>query len=169
MIMNFHPWEIDVDVDATRQFYEENDCAEDRAINQKFYDKMSQAQKDFFASIGVNIQKIKAKERIHEILGEEDLPGGKVYIRTLDFLFCGRFLSIPDYQQHIYSDEEITGLEFPDTLRVVTMPEGENLPVYDIDGWACVFKHPFFRMEECQYKKWDCGYVMGSILLMKDL
>ena len=62
MIMNFHPWEIDVDVDATRQFYEENDCAEDRDINQKFYDKMSQAQKDFFASIGVDIQKIKRKK-----------------------------------------------------------------------------------------------------------
>ena len=27
MIMNFHPWEIDVDVDATRQFYEENDLS----------------------------------------------------------------------------------------------------------------------------------------------
>lgn len=52
MIMNFHPWEIDVDVDATRQFYEENDCAEDRAINQKFYDKMSQAQKDFLHPSG---------------------------------------------------------------------------------------------------------------------
>ena len=94
--MNFHPWEIDVDVDATKQFYQENDCAEDRAVNQMFYDKMSQNQKDFFVSIGVDIQKIKAKERIHDIPGEEDLSSGKVYIRTLDFLFCGRFLSIPD-------------------------------------------------------------------------
>ena len=125
MIMNFHPWEIDVDVDATRQFYEENDCAEGQGYQPKvFMTKCLRLRKIFLHPSGVNIQKIKAKERIHEIPGEEDLPGGKVYIRTLDFLFCGRFLSIPDYQQHIYSDEEITGLEFPDTLRVVTMPEG---------------------------------------------
>lgn len=39
----------------------------------------------------------------------------------------------------------------------------------DIDGWGCVFKHPFLRFEEEEFRKWDCGYILGSILLMKDL
>ena len=169
MIRNFYPWEIDIDVEATKQYYEKNDCAGDKEINKKFADKMSQDQKDFFSALGVDVHKIKAEERVHDIPDEEELSGGKVYVRTLDFLLCGRFLTIPDYQEHIYSDKEITGLELPDTLRVIIMPEGEKLPVYDIDGWPCVFKHPFFRMDGHRYKKWDCGFVMGSILLMKDL
>ena len=47
------------------------------------------------------------------------------------------------------------------------MPEENKLPIYDIDGWGCVFKHPYFRNKKC--KKWDCGYVLGSILMMKDI
>ena len=113
MIADFYPWKIDVDIEATKQFYDENDWSEDRAANQKFCDVMT--------------------------------------------------------QWNLYNDEEIVGMRLPETLEVVEMPEGEKLPVYDIDGWGCVFKHPFFRMEEKRFKQWDCGYVLGSILLMKDI
>lgn len=58
-------------------------------------------------------------------------------------------------------------MQLPDALQIVKMPEENKLPIYDIDGWGCVFKHPYFRNEKC--KKWDCGYVLGSILMMKDI
>ena len=41
MIVNFYPWEMDIDVEATRQFYEENDCSEDKSTNHKFCDPMT--------------------------------------------------------------------------------------------------------------------------------
>ena len=78
MIVNFYPWEIDVDIEATKRFYEENDCSEDKMVNQWFYAAMTQKQKDFFASLGVEIDKVKAAERVHEIPDEEELPGGKI-------------------------------------------------------------------------------------------
>lgn len=169
MLADFYPWKIDVDIEATKRFYDENDWSEDKAANQKFCDVMTGKQKQFFSALGIDVHKVKTEERVHEIPDEEETPGGKIYVRTLDFLFCGTFLSIPDYQWNLYNDEEIVGMRLPETLEVVEMPEGEKLPVYDIDGWCCVFKHPFFRMEEKRFKQWDCGYVLGSILLMKDI
>lgn len=169
MIVNFYPWEIDVDIEATKRFYEENDCSEDKVVNQWFYAAMTQKQKDFFASLGVEIDKVKAAERVHEIPDEEELPGGKIFIRTLDFLLCGDFLAIPDYQAHICGEEDLTGMKLPDALKIITMPEGEKLPTYNIDGWNCVFKHPIFHMDESKFEKWDCGFVMGSILMMGDM
>ena len=48
MIADFYPWKIDVDIEATKQFYDENDWSEDRAANQKFCDVMTGKQKQFF-------------------------------------------------------------------------------------------------------------------------
>ena len=60
-------------------------------------------------------------------------------------------------------------MKLPDALKIITMPEGEKLPTYNIDGWNCVFKHPIFHMDESKFEKWDCGFVMGSILMMGDM
>ena len=127
MIADFYPWKIDVDIEATKQFYDENDWSEDRAANQKFCDVMTGKQKQFFSALGIDIHKVKAEERVHEIPDEEETPGGKIYVRTLDFLFCGTFLSIPDYQWNLYNDEEIVGMRLPETLEVVEMPEYINI------------------------------------------
>ena len=52
MIFEFYPWKIDIDVEATRQLYLSNDYAEDKRINKKIYDGMSEKQKAFFLSLG---------------------------------------------------------------------------------------------------------------------
>ena len=167
MIFEFYPWKIDIDVEATRQLYEENDYAEDKAFNRRLADTMTQQQKNFFSSLGVDIHKMRAEEKIHDIPEEDGMSGGKIAVQKIDFFLCGKFLAIPDYQQELYGDEEIAELQLPDALQIVKMPEENKLPIYDIDGWGCVFKHPYFRNEKC--KKWDCGYVLGSILMMKDI
>ncbi|BFL45721.1 hypothetical protein [Lactonifactor longoviformis] len=169
MIFDFYPWKMDIDIKATEQLYERKDYAKDRNANQTMLEAMSEKQKNFFVSVGVDILKAKVTEKVYNIPSDGELSGGKIYSRTLDFLMCGKFLSIPDYQEEIYSDEDIFGMNFPDSLQVISMPEEQKIPVFDIDGWGCVFKHPLFRFGEEDVTQWDCGYIAGSILLMKDL
>lgn len=169
MIFDFYPWKMDIDIKATEQLYERKDYAKDRNANQTMLEAMSEKQRNFFVSVGVDILKAKVTEKVYNIPSDGELSGGKIYSRTLDFLMCGKFLSIPDYQEEIYSDEDIFGMNFPDSLQVISMPEEQKIPVFDIDGWGCVFKHPLFRFGEEDVTQWDCGYIAGTILLMKDL
>ncbi|WP_297133334.1 toxin-antitoxin system protein [Terrisporobacter sp.] len=169
MLFNFYPWEIDIDIEATKDLYMKRNYAKDSQVNKNIFNTMSEKQKAFFASIGVDILKVKAQEKVYDIDDDDELSEGKIYSMSLDFLMCGSLLSIPDYQEKIYSDEEIFGMNLPDSLKVIKMSEEEKLPIYDIDGWGCVFKHPFFRFEEEEFRKWDCGYILGTILLIKDL
>ena len=161
MTFEFYPWETDINVEATRHLYLSNDYAKDKQINKKIYDGMSEEQKEFFLSLGVDIMKICAEETVHPV--PEEGTGGTV-VRRIDFLFCGRFLRIPEYQGRIYRDEEAFGERFPGTLEIVPMTEGERIPVFDIDGLPCVFKHPCFLFDEPKFQAWDCGYILGSIL-----
>lgn len=85
MVMNFYPWEMDIDVEATRQLYEENDYAEDKAFNRRLADTMTQQQKDFFSSLGVDIHKMRAEEKIHDIPEEDGMSGGKIAVQKIDF------------------------------------------------------------------------------------
>ena len=50
MTVEFYPWKIDADVEATRHLYLSNDYAKDKRINKKIYDGMSEKQKMFFLS-----------------------------------------------------------------------------------------------------------------------
>lgn len=169
MIFDFYPWKMDVDVEATKQFYIENDFAKEREVNAKFYENMSEKQKNFFISLGVNAEKIEIEEKMYDIPEENDMPRAKIHICSIKFLVCGKMLSLPDYQKEIYGDEEVFGETFSNTITVVEMPEGEKLPVFDVDGMGCVFKHPYFHFDKEVFKQWDCGYVLGTILIMKDL
>lgn len=159
MIFNFYPWRIDVDIEATKQIYIEKE----HTMSKELYEKLSEKQKFFFASMGVDIRKIQIEERTHNIPEENE----KFYLCTLNFLIFGKFLDIPDYQENLYSDEEVFGNTLPDTLNIIQMPEEQSIPTFDIDGWMCVFKHPYFKFDESRFKKWDCGYILGAILLMK--
>ena len=54
------------------------------------------------------------------------------------------------------------------SVEVIKMPADQQLPFYDVDGMKIIFKHPYFHFDEEQYKSWDCGAVMGSVLLSKE-
>ena len=169
MLFDFYPWKMDIDIEATKELYIKRNYAKDSEVNKNIFNTMSKKQKDFFMSIGVDILKVKAEEKVYDIPDDEELSGGKIYSMSLDFLICGKLLSILDYQEEIYIDEEVFGMNLPSYLKVIKMVEEQEFPIYDIDGWGCVFKHPLFRFEEEEFKKWDCGYIAGTILLMKDL
>lgn len=124
---------------------------------------------NFFHSLGVDILKIQIEEKMYQIPEEEGISAAKIYRCFFHFLIRGNFLTIPNYQKELYGDEEVFGKQFPKDLTVIQMPEDEQLPTFDIDGWNCVFKHPCFRFETEEFQTWDCGYVLGSILMMKDL
>lgn len=77
MIFNFHPWILDINVEPTKQLYSENDYSTDPAANTKFAKQLSERQKDFFTSIGVNPMKTKADEIIYDIPADMKRPPEK--------------------------------------------------------------------------------------------
>lgn len=168
MIFDFYPWKIDVDIEATKQFYMEKEYATSKNKNTKFYQHMSKKQNSFFDSLGVDVEKMEIEETLHDIPEEDGMAATKIYVCSIHFLICGEIISLPDYQKHIYEDEEVFGVTFPNTINVIEMPE-EKISFFDVDGLPCVFKHPCFHFTHEKFKKWDCGYILGSILIMKDL
>ncbi len=167
MIFQFDPWKLDIDVEATRKLYSENDYALDREINMRFAEWYPAELKSLFESVGVDPLKLCAEEKIHEIPEDEENSGGRIYVRTMDFLMCGKILALPEFYRELYSDEEMFGGKLPDTLEWTVISE-DGIPFYDAGGLGIVFKHPYFRDPD-QYSEWDCGYIAGSILTMKDL
>ena len=45
MIFDFYPWTLDIDVEATKKLYVQNDFAEDRMVNEKFVNAFTKEQK----------------------------------------------------------------------------------------------------------------------------
>lgn len=167
MIFQFGPWKLDIDVDATRKLYRENDYALAQETNKRFAEWYPPELKRFFEDVGVDPLKLRAEEKIHEIPDDEENSGGQIRVRTMDFLMCGQILALPEFYREIYSDEEMFGGKLPETLEWNEMTE-DGIPVYDAGGLGIVFKHPYFRDPE-RYSEWNCGYIAGSILTMKDL
>lgn len=48
MLFNFNPWQLDVDVDLTKQLYKEIDYSTDKTVNTEFIEKLSSEQQLFF-------------------------------------------------------------------------------------------------------------------------
>ena len=40
MLFEFMPWQLDVDIESTKLFYESNDYSKDKALNQDFIDSL---------------------------------------------------------------------------------------------------------------------------------
>ena len=147
MIFDFYPWTLDIDVEATKKLYVQNDFAEDRMVNEKFVNAFTKEQKAFFDSVGVDPMRVRAEEKVHDI--PED---GEVYVRTFDFLMCGKFIALPDFYRELYSDEEVFGDTLPEALETTQTDEDKM----------------HFRDPQ-KFSEWECGYILGSILTMKDL
>lgn len=167
MIAEFYPWRLEIDVKSTEELYSENDYSSESDSNREFADSLSEEQLKFFASIGVDLQKADIKKEVYSIPAENGMRESEIYKMTVDFLIKGRMLAIPEYQKDIYSDEEVFGEEFPDDIEVVRC---EGIPVYDNGiGMGTVFKHPCVHYDDSLFSRWDCGYILGSILIMKEI
>ena len=154
-------------MEATKELYIQNDFAENRTVNERFVNVFTKEQKAFFDSVGVDPMRARAEEKVYDIPDDEEVQEGKVYLRTFDFLMCGKFLALPDFYRELYSDEEVFGDTLPDHLET-TQTDEDKMPMYDLGEFGGIFKHPYFRDPQ-KFSKWECGYILGFILTMKDL
>lgn len=159
MIFDFYPWKIDVDINKTKKFYEENDYSYNKEWNKKFISILNKSQYDFFVELGIDLMKIEIKKR--EFEDNKEVP----YIFSIDFLICGKFLSLQKEQLEIYSDEEIFGTSID--LNAIESIENDVLVAYDCFGLGTGirFKHPAVHFEESQFEEWDCGFINGALVV----
>ena len=76
---------------------------------------------------------------------------------------------MPKYQKDIYCDEEVFGKTFPGSVKVLSDDE-EYIETFDNGiGAGIVFKHPCFHYDNEIFNEWDCGYILGTILIMQDM
>ena len=169
MIFNFNPWQLDADVDLTKQLYEEVDYSVDKTANIEFIESLSSEQQLFFNSLGIDLAKIEVDKVIYEIPKDEEIPASKIYRMSVNFLIRGKILALPKYQKDIYSDEEVFGKKIPECIKILSDDE-DYLKTFDNGiGAGIVFKHPCFHYENEKFKNWDCGYILGTILIMKEI
>lgn len=85
MIFNFNPWQLDADVDLTKQLYEEVDYSVDKTANIEFIESLSSEQQLFFNSLGIDLAKIEVDKVIYEIPKDEEIPASKIYRMSVKF------------------------------------------------------------------------------------
>lgn len=169
MIFDFNPWQLDVDVELTKQLYKEVDYSTDKTANIEFIESLSSEQKMFFTSLGVDLTKVDVDKTVYEMPEDEEKSSSKIYRMFVNFLIRGKILALPKYQKDIYCDEEVFGGIFPTSVKILSDDE-EYIKTFDNGiGAGIVFKHPCFHFDDEKFKNWDCGYVLGTILIMKDL
>ena len=104
MIFNFNPWQLDVDVDLTKQLYKEVDYSIDKKTNTEFIDNLSPEQLLFFKSLGVDLTKAEIDKTIYDIPEDGEIHASKIYRVFVNFLIRGKTLGLPQYQKDLYSD-----------------------------------------------------------------
>ena len=160
MIYDFYPWKIDVDVENTREFYQENDYSYNKEWNRLFVDILTPIQRGFFTELGVDMMRIEVRK--NEFEDNEEVP----FIYTINFLLCGKFLSMTKHQLDMYADEEIFGQSV--VLDSVECIEADRLITYDglgLVGTGMRFRHPASYFEESQFQEWNCGFINGALIV----
>ncbi len=162
MLFDFKPWKLDIDVDATRELYLNNKSIN---ISNKVMSVLSENQKVFFESLGVDVIKTDIKKYIYEF-PETEQPSTIISVK-ISFLMCGKFCEIPEFQEELYwkGDEKIFTEQWPKELGVVRIDNSEYITIYDLENMAVVFKHPYTSIEDEKYSKWGCGYVLGDAII----
>lgn len=170
MLFDFYPWQLDIDVDLTKQFYEKIDDLVDGTANMEFLKSLSLKQQYFFHSLGVDLTKVDVDKVVYEICADEETPASKICRISVHFFMRGKILALPKYQKDLYSKDDVFGEKFPKSVKVLPSDDKEYLKVFDNGiGAGIVFKHPCFHYDDEKFKVWDCGYILGSILIMQDI
>lgn len=109
--------------------------------------------------LGIDIMKIEVEK--HDFEENLEVP----FMLSVNFLFCGKFLTMPSEQLELYNDEEIYGKSIKfDLIESVSV---DGLAVYDElnIGTGIRFKHPVSHFEGSQYEEWDCGFINGALIV----
>lgn len=170
MLFQFNPWEIESDTQETKKLYERKDHSLDKKINRKFADGLTPKQKDFFDSLGVDLDKIYVSENVYEIPGDHKNPAKKIYKMSVHCLICGKFVALTGFQKRLYAEEQLFGSELPADLKIVELDDENAIPAYNVDGIDFSFKHPKFVVsDKPQFDNWDCGYILVCANIMENL
>ena len=51
MIIEVHPWKLDVDIEGTKNFYKDNDYSLNKEWNRNFVNGLNKCQKEFFENL----------------------------------------------------------------------------------------------------------------------
>ena len=159
MVVDFYPWKMDIDIDETRRFYQDNDYSSNKEWNKMFVEVLNASQIDFFHNLGIDLMKIEVEKC--DFVDNEEVP----FIYSIDFLLCGKFLSLPKVQVELYSDEEVFGKYVE--LDLSECIETEDLVIYDGLGLGTGirFKHPATHFEEKRFEEWACGFIGGALII----
>ena len=88
MVFDFYPWKIDVDIENTRNFYQENDYSSNKEWNKMFVDVLTQIQREVFDELGIDMMKIEIRKT--EFEDNEEVP----FIYTINFFQVLSFLKL---------------------------------------------------------------------------
>ena len=159
MIIEVHPWKLDVDIEGTKNFYKDNDYSLNKEWNRNFVNGLNKCQKEFFENLGIDLMNIEIEK--HDFEENPEVP----FIYSVNFLFCGKFLSMPEEQIEMYREEEIYGSCFE--IESVESVPCKALSVYDGLGLGIGmrFKYPFSHFEDSRFEKWDCGFINGAVIV----
>ena len=159
MVVEFFPWKMDVEIEKTKKLYQENDYSINKEWNEYFTSSLKSFQKDFFDGLGVDLMKIEIEK--HDFEENEEVP----YIFSIDFLFCGKFLAMPEEQLELYMDEEIYGTCM-EIKEVECVPTEEMVTYEELGlGIGIRFKHPVSHFEGKEFEEWDCGFINGATIV----
>ncbi len=95
MFFDFDPWQLDVDVESTKQLYTENDYSADKTVNTEFMESLSSEQRALFDSLGVDLMRAEVDKVIYDIQEEGEMPALKTSKISVDFLLKGKILALP--------------------------------------------------------------------------
>ena len=104
---------------------------------------------------------MKIEVEKHDFEENTEVP----FIFSINFLFCGKFLSMPMEQLELYQDEEVYGKSMK--FGAVESIPIDSLATYDEleIGTGIRFKHPASHFEGSQFEKWDCGFIEGALIV----
>lgn len=164
MICEFYPWKFETDVEETKKIYAKRDFSINTEWNEHLIQRLTEEQKNFFKSLGVDLMKIPVEEKIWEF--DEDNENTNVFKISTDFAIRGRLIEIPEWQADIFTDTEILG-ELPQNISVV---DGGEMIAYAIGNMkpGIVFKPTYFKVENENLRVWNSGYVIGSLLIIEE-
>ena len=148
MIFDFNPWQLDVDIDLTKQLYKEADYSTNKTSNLEFIKSLSSEQQMFFNSLGVDLSKVEVDKTIYEIPEDEKMPTSKIYRMFVNFLIRGKILALPKYQKDIYCDEEVFGKTFPGSVKVLSDDEEYIKMVWYKKSWQLILKDFIIKPRE---------------------
>lgn len=165
MIKTFGEWTIDVDIEATKQYYH-NLQIEKEIID--FEEKCSTEEQSFLNELGVDTHKITLKQ-VQDWNNSDDTIMKKYKVQ---FLVVGTFKEMPEIQLKYYENlfeiplmvKKSCSFQIED--EDCDLEEELDFLAHKVGNWYIKWEHPYGN-EKGMCKNWDCGYLCCTATIVK--